>query len=155
MVHLAPASPPTRRAQPRRYAVPYTPDRVRPEGNRAKAAAAWRLARALRARHPGRRLRLVEAGGCADVYHVLLFCHAGDGQAETGEELLAMLNVGGSLHLVARADGRPLLAGISTVFSVVPWAQLCDAGGGEDGRRERCRARDLALTALAAVLGLS
>lgn len=147
--------PPTRRLArqlPRRPSPLACPEPPRPSGRRVQATAAWRLVRALRARYPG-RLHVVEAGDWTEGLHVLVLCDARR-PAGADHSPLAMLNVGGSLHVVARADGRPLRADVAVDFRAVPWGRLCQGGGGEQGRAERGHVRDLTVRAIAAVLGL-
>lgn len=124
---------------------------VKPDGRRVRAAAAWWLVRALRARYPG-RLTVLEVGSWAEPYFVLVLCAARHGAWFTP---LAMLNVGGSLHLLARPGERSLTLDPPRVLNLVPWKFLCladPAGNGYRANRREVRARTV--TALAAALGL-
>ena len=155
MVAAPPPPIATRRVQRATRLVPPPPHGSpalvpRPGGRRAQAAVAWRLVRALCARFPG-RFCVVETGGWSECFHVLVICGIPSSIAE--REPLAMLQVGGSLHVVARADGRKLLDS-PTDFRAVPWWRLCQKGGGEQGHAERCHVLDLTVRAIAAMLGL-
>ena len=124
---------------------------VKPDGRRIRAAAAWWLVRALRARHPG-RLAVLEVGSWAEPYFVLVLCATRHG---AWFNPLAMLNVGGSLHLLARADGRSPMPGPPRVLNLVPWKLLClaDPTGCDYGASHR-EVRARTVTALAVTLGL-
>ena len=130
------------------------PRRLRSNKNRrALAAVAWKLVRTLSARHPG-RLRIAEAGNCAGGYHVLVLCDGQQRPAETHP--LAMLNVGGSLHLIARADTGTLSPDEPLILNLVPWNYLCLATDVTDPQhlQHEQDVREWVATAIARALGL-
>ena len=65
-----------------------------------------------------------------------------------------MLDVGGSFHRVARANGQPLEADAARVLNLVPWRFLCfSAGTGQECRDQQREVRGRTVTRVAVALG--